>query len=346
MLEVRLYRFDVNIKTLGYYKPYFYPANSGFKRLSDLLADISKNDPYFEFDGVKFVKANGYVVSVDESFEELEFIIAGELYISPLRESRSYKDLKIDTSDFEAKFEVFAPFFAGEKSVYDSFMPHFYASKMTEMSDEFLGNSAFCFAKYLIEKFPDKKEIILEIIKPNMAYFASSKILNDPFGLDEAYEFLCGELKFRDFKPKEIINADTLVTNFDKNVFKHNFEGFNIAVFNDIKVENFIKKLKAKVVNFDTSKDKFNPEIFKSDKELALKIAGEIIFDAYDSGADFLIVNDSEYFDIFDGRSAEITRSANRSLDGFYVLKFDEFVSLCRGEKAETLKSHKLRVTL
>ena len=75
-------------------------------------------------------------------------------------------------------------------------------------------------------------------------------------------------------------------------------------------------------------------------------MASKVLFDAFDSGADFLLVNDERDFEIFDGCSKEIKRFSNRDLPNFYVLKFDEFLALASGEKPASLENHKLKVTL
>ena len=75
-------------------------------------------------------------------------------------------------------------------------------------------------------------------------------------------------------------------------------------------------------------------------------ILSEIIFDAYDSGADFLLVDNEKAFEFFDGKSSEICAFFGRDLVGFYILKIDEFLALAKGEKPASLNNHKLKVTL
>lgn len=341
MLEIRLFRFDTKIDILSYCKPYFY-ENYDFKTLKDLLNDIKKNDPYFDFTGVKFVKINGTIVSIDEDLSSIVHAFSNELLITPLSEIRAVKDLITNNDDFIKKFEAFVEF-EGEKEFYLSLEPLFYSNLALRYSENFLGNSAFVFAKYLLQKYPEKKEVILGIIRSQMVYFYPPKILNDPFDCIKSYEFLKSELNISNKDKKQILNPANLSEKSTK--FKHNFSNFNIAVFGDAQVRNFVKNMGANVISFDLEDENCGYKIYPDDRHCAINLAKDIIFDAFDSGSDFLLVNDEDAFFIFDAKSGEIQKEANRELSGYYVLKFDEFIVLANGEKLNS-KEHKLTVTL
>ena len=62
-------------------------------------------------------------------------------------------------------------------------------------------------------------------------------------------------------------------------------------------------------------------------------------------GSEFLLVNDKRAFYMFDTLSKELQKTQNRSLNNFYILMADEFLSLLKGEKIE-FKNHKLEVKI
>ena len=62
-------------------------------------------------------------------------------------------------------------------------------------------------------------------------------------------------------------------------------------------------------------------DLLKVDEELACKLASKIIFAAFDSGAHFLLASNEAEFHIFDALAKKLEKSANRSLQDFYVLR-------------------------
>ena len=87
-------------------------------------------------------------------------------------------------------------------------------------------------------------------------------------------------------------------------------------------------------------------DLLKIDEELACKLASKIVFAAFDSGADFLLASNEAEFHIFDTLARKLEKSANRSLQDFYVLKASELMALENGEIPSGLKEHVLKVGL
>ena len=87
-------------------------------------------------------------------------------------------------------------------------------------------------------------------------------------------------------------------------------------------------------------------DLLKINNELAYKLASKIVFAAFDSGTDFLLASNEAEFYIFDTLAKKLEKSANRSLQDFYVLRVSELMAFENGEIPSGLKEHKLRVTL
>ncbi|WP_242647951.1 hypothetical protein [Campylobacter geochelonis] len=344
MLEIYLFRYDVKIDISSYNKPYFY-KDYNFKNIKELFLDIQKNDPYFEFGDVKFLKVNDCIISLDNDFNEIVAKFGKVLTISPIIEKRVVKDFIINKDDFIKAFKPFDKF-QSEMGYYLSLEPLFYSSKVINFKEDFIGNSGFVFAKYLIEKFPTRQDEILSIVKEWLAYYIKPKFLNDPFNTDECVKELKGLLGIK-IKPKEKFQYFTdLLENFNKNSYPADFSKFYIAVYDDEEAEIFVKNIYAKLVNFELKNQNCGSKIYNVDKECGVALASEILFDAFDSGSDFLLVNDKEAFEMFDKHSKEIESYTNRSLHDYYVISADELVKLAKGEHVDTLKSHTLKVRL
>ena len=87
-------------------------------------------------------------------------------------------------------------------------------------------------------------------------------------------------------------------------------------------------------------------DLLKVDEELACKLASKIVFAAFDSGADFLLASNEAEFYIFDTLAKKLEKSANRSLQDFYVLRVSELMALENGEIPSSLKEHVLKVAI
>ena len=87
-------------------------------------------------------------------------------------------------------------------------------------------------------------------------------------------------------------------------------------------------------------------DLLKAYEELAYKLASKIVFAAFDSGADFLLSSNEAEFYIFNTLAKKLEKSANRSLQEFYVLSVSELMALENGEIPSSLKEHVLKVAI
>lgn len=341
MLEIRLFRFDLNSDILSYFKPYVY-ENPSFATLKDLLIDIKGNDPYFSFDDVKFIKINGYLCSIDSDFAEILKYFGDELKISPLCQKRAKKDLIINNDDF---CEYFAKFggFESEKEKYLGLEPLFYTNYEIVENTDFWGNSFFVFAKYLIDTYPECEKELLEMAKNQLIYYEKPLIFGDDLRLGASVEFFKNLL---DFKEKDESKFVDFPQEIDSKIAKFRLENFNVAVYNDENLENIIRNFGAKIVNFDKKNQNYGEKFIQTNEDFAIKLGGEILFGAYDSGADFLVVNDKNAFKFLDENTAKFMEYFNREIDNFYILNANELLDLVQGKPAPSTKNHKLKVLI
>ena len=102
------------------------------------------------------------------------------------------------------------------------------------------------------------------------------------------------------------------------------------------------------LANFINLNNKFpcGFELLKVNEKLAFAFASKTIFNAFDSGADFLLASNEAEFHIFDTLAKKLEKSANRSLQDFYVLRVSELMALENGEIPRGLKEHVLKVAI
>ncbi|QOR01577.1 MULTISPECIES: HdrB C-terminal domain-containing protein [unclassified Campylobacter] len=131
---------------------------------------------------------------------------------------------------------------------------------------------------------------------------------------------------------------------------KHFFDQFNIGVyqgFSDAECSlELAQILKANTIDFERKYKSCGYSFLNLNTELAYKCAASIVLDAYDSGCDFLVVEDFYSFYMFDKCAKELQVSSNRNFEDFYILSFAELANLALGIVPYTLKKHKLKVSL
>lgn len=136
----------------------------------------------------------------------------------------------------------------------------------------------------------------------------------------------------------------------EKLVLKNSFKAFNAAIyqgFHDASTSlKALDLLGAKNVAFNRQFKSNGYELLHIDPETAFANAACIVFDAYDSGADFLVVEDLYSFIMFDTHAKELQRYMNRSLNDFYILSLPQLLSLGAGVIPKSLASNKLKAVL
>ncbi len=145
------------------------------------------------------------------------------------------------------------------------------------------------------------------------------------------------------------IALDVLAQHFsDKSKLVHSFEDFNIGYFQgDSKEANFesaktlIENTKATYIKLKTEHFNDGYGLLDVDEKMAYEFAGEILYDAYDSGCDFLVVNDLRTFYIFDTLQKKIAKTKKRPLgeNGMPVLSMAELIMIAQGD-ADKSQNH------
>ncbi|EAK4112142.1 hypothetical protein CV574_07835, partial [Campylobacter jejuni] len=151
---------------------------------------------------------------------------------------------------------------------------------------------------------------------------------------------------------KNILHFDLPKTNaFDNEIkelkeIKHNFKDFNIAFYGFNACDTLKSKLKAKFISYENSIKNNGFSLLNLNPTLSYKIAADIVLDAYDSGADFMVVKEEKDFYLFDTCAKKLMQTSGREFEDFYILSRFEFLALIQGIQAPSLKNHTLKVSL
>ena len=80
-------------------------------------------------------------------------------------------------------------------------------------------------------------------------------------------------------------------------------------------------------VHFSRSHKLSGLSLVETNKELALKKAGATILDAFDAGADVLVVEDLDTLDMFRDNFAAIQRAVGREILGLELISSQDFIA-------------------
>ncbi|EAJ2863563.1 hypothetical protein DA811_06750 [Campylobacter coli] len=353
-LELRIFRFDKQKDYEAYYKPYVYDNYENFATLYDLLLQVQDDDIYFDFEknDKSYIVVNKEFLPLNTPLEKIAKEFDFSLCIEPLSTKRAIKDLIIDKNDFLDKYKYLEKFGDEEdKKLYTKYDYLYYASEILDYLPEYMGDGVFYLASKMIEKYPEKKiEILKTLADKEKGIFYHLESKNEI--LETTIKNLQNEILNLGLFDKNILHFDLPKINaFDNEIkelgeIKYDFNDFNIAFYGFNACDTLKSKLKAKFISYENSTKNNGFSLLNLNPTLSYKMAADIVLDAYDSGADFMVVNQAKDFYMFDTCSKKLMQSSGREFKDFYVLSYFEFLSLIQGIKNPSLQNHDLKVSL
>jgi len=165
-LALSVFRFDAKTDFLPYYKTHYVTVDLN-KSVQTLLTLIQAQDPSFDFpkDALSALKINQKALFASETLKGVVESMGKELCLEPLSIKRAIKDMIIDTDDFYRNFDRLNAWVDGkDKALYEQYLIYRYASSALDVIEDFQGDALFAFAFDMIQKYPEQKEKILNVI--------------------------------------------------------------------------------------------------------------------------------------------------------------------------------------
>ena len=352
-LEISLFKFDCKSDYLPYYTKHFLKINDE-KTLLDILNTINNDAKlgYENNDNFDLV-VNGVYVKAALSINDLVKNFGKDITIEPISIRRANDDLIIDDNDFIEKIELLKDFTTQEDiSTYKTLKKYFYASNTLNYKSNYIGDAIIITAFDLIQNDKSKEKEILNIINEyeiGAQYHTSLKnrILNLDENIENKIINIQDKLNFRASCDKQNFRVNnTLIIDFEEfeesqEDIKHNFKDFNIAYYpslNTEKTSELINKLNANILNLDTTKLDLAKNTFKVNPEITFQIATTIMLDAFDNNADFLLVDNTNDFYIFDYNRKALEKCSGREII-LPVIHVNELQKLAMGKHLEVKKT-------
>jgi hypothetical protein len=164
-LDTSTFRFDADRDYLPDFKHNTIMIEDTLS-VKDLLLEVEKKEHLFAFDKENtMVQINTTSVLGSLDIAKAVALFGTDWTIEPISTFRAKSDLIIDDADFYAKHAVLEAFGDEEDfAYYKTLIREYYASGTLSYNQDYMGDSMFLYADYLIKKYPAKKEAILDAI--------------------------------------------------------------------------------------------------------------------------------------------------------------------------------------
>lgn len=362
---IELFRFNAQTDYLPYYQKYTlnYSEND---TVNDLLRQMNEIER-FGFDDNCNVKVNDLYINSSELVGDIVSIVGNEIRIDSISELRAGKDLKIDRSDFLQKLSLIDNYLEAEDNIAyrKSTELAYYASNTLNYNRDYIGDHVLIIAADLIEKdFSLRNELMELLINTENGIWYHTSLENRM--LDTKVEekiqrlmYLCLEY----IKPKSALAKK--VASICKKSAREDFEeantatpsrvaqlftGFNIASYEGVSESNLqalINDAQALHVKIPSAKEDLAVASALCDENFSFKIAGDILMQAKDNNADFVLVKNEKTKEFFDKNQSKMEKLTGRDL-GMGIVSQDQFVQLLEGERDSVklgFNNHKVKVS-
>ena len=291
------------------------------------------------------MKINGLVVEAKQSVSSIVERLGTSLQIDPVSSYRSNDGLKINDNDFMQSFELLAPY-ASESDLkyYKTLYALHYASETENFDREYIGDAVLVLAHKMISEGSEDKDAILEAITSVHSGLLDCEYENNLFNAED-HTASIEELKAM-VKPEDTPSlCSQIIARFSKNekevtevvVAKRAAETIDgieekqVAHYAGLASHDAMHKLIGEIgmkgIHFSRANKLCGVGILEDNKDLALKKAGAVLLDAYDSGAEVLLVEDIAALDMFREHFSSIEKVIGRKIIGLELISAEDFVS-------------------
>ena len=349
-LTVRAFFFNAKTDYLPYYKNFTLNVEED-ATAKELLGLIEAQNSDFSYPKKKLImKINGLIVEAKEKVASIVERLGTELTIEPANSYRSNNGLKINDDDFMRAYALLEPYATeSDLKFYKTLYALHYASETSLFDREYIGDAILVLAHKMISEGNEHKHAILEAItsphsglydceyENNLfnvkSYDAAITALKDMAKRDEAdaYPSLMDMIKNRlgieKKEEKVTVKKISAVKTID------DIENKYIAYYAGIKRDNenvisqIISDLGTKEVTIARKNKLSGFSIMEDNKALALKKAGATLLEAYDAGAEVLVVENEACYEMFETYFKEIETAVGRQIIGLELMSAEDFAT-------------------
>ena len=349
ILEIKAFFFNAKTDYLPYYKQFKFDLEKVDSveqlKVKDILAYIkSKNEDFSYPEENLYFKINNLIVNGEQNLNEVIESLGTSLQIDSLRNYRSNNGLIINDDDFMKSYELLSSF-ATEKDLeyYKTLYALHYGSETENFDHDYIGDATLLLAHKMIkenEEDEEKKEAILKAITTPYSGLLDCEYENNLFNAQD-HTAVIEELKSMvkidvSDKPTYIDMLTSRIAKIKNDIFNKKEEELNIVVNTEGKkiayyagatsdnTDAMHQKIKDLVL-FSRANKLSGLSLLSDSKKLAFTKAGTTLLDALDSGAQVLIVEEQEVYNMFINNFSTIEKTMGRDIDIELIIAKDFF---------------------
>jgi len=345
-LTIRAFFFNAKTDYLPYYKNFTLLVEDD-ATAKDLLVRIQEANDMFSFPKQKlFMKINGLVVEAKQSVASIIERLGSDLQIDPISSYRSNDGLKINDSDFMASYALLEQYATEEDlKYYKTLYALHYASETENFDREYIGDAILILADKMIKETPENQDAIIKAITSVRSGLLDCEYENNLFNAEDHTKTIDALKSMA--KPESKSSIFSLImarfssgkeaeakapASVKKNVIiVENLADKHIAHYTGLashdEMHAFMHKSGMKDVHFSRANKLSGLSIFSDNKNLALKKAGTILLDAFDAGAEVVVVEDVEVLNMFIDNFREIENVIGRKMIGLELISTEDFMA-------------------
>lgn len=343
-LTIKAFFFNAKTDYLPYYK-HFNIRVEDDATAKELLALIQEENENFSYPKQKLLmKINGLVVDAKQSVSSIVERFGTDLQIDPVSSYRSNDGLKINDSDFMQSYALLEPYATeADLKYYKTLYALHYASETENFDRGYIGDAILVLAHKMITDGSEHEEAILEAITSAYSGLFDCEYENNLFNAEDYTETiaalkalakpeegpsLLSQIIARFSKKEEEVEAPPPVER--KAITIEDLEEKQVAHYygsaSHEAMHKRIAELGMKGIHFPRANKLSGLAILEENKELALKKAGATLLDAYDAGAEVVVVEDVAVLDMFLENFSDIEKVVGRKIIGLELMSTEDFI--------------------
>lgn len=341
-LEIRAFFFNATTDYLPYYRNFTLTVDAD-ATAKEVVGQIQVLNENFSYPKLKLVmKINDLVVEADQSVSSLVERLGTSWQIDPVNSYRSNNGLKINDDDFMQSYALLEPYATEEDlKYYKTLYALHYASETEKFDHGYIGDAVLVLAHKMITEGSEHTDSILDAITSVDSGLLDCEYENNLFNAQD-HTAAINELKAM-VKPAPAPSLCTkLMARFSKKEKEAAAPKRTVETIADLESKQvahyfgkashstmhaLIREKGMKGIHFSRANKLCGLGIVEDNKELAFKKAGAILLDAFDSGAEVIIVEDPAALDMFKKHFSAIEKTVGREMIGLELILAEDFVA-------------------
>ena len=349
-LTVKAFFFNAKTDYLPYYKHFTLTLAKDAVAKDILIAIQAQNENFAYPERNLIFKINDLMVEEDTPVASIVNKLGTTLQIDPANSYRAHNGLVINDDDFMQSYALLAPYATeSDKKYYKTLYALHYASETEKFDHAYIGDAILVLAHKMISEGNAHKTEILHAITSVDSGLLDCEYENNLFNpqhhtasitaLKEMVKHaahapdaasLIERIKARFTEEKKTSVKQTPLPQKRTPVQIENIREKRVAYYagaSDNKgVYQLLKASGMDTIDFSRAHKLSGVTLLADNKRLAFKKAGATLLDAFDAGAEVLIIEDNATYDMMQKYFSRIENVIGREIMGLELIRAEDFI--------------------